>query len=614
MMDEKLSLICPPVRTHFFPDENPISYFVRLAKLNRYSSYRWLLSGKGTGTVDYRLLYSTLLASEWVGYKSYHSISQEICDLPNLHINSSRLRYCPLCLQEENYWRIAWQLKFSVACTRHQVWLHDVCPHCRKEQSILKVDEKQLKCLEQLPNAVTVTAPSSVILMQQFLEAGLVDQDNPLIDAQEQTSILERCELIAFILKWQGLGENQANPARQKFEYVNDFKDKAVQAGDALFSGQGGFWRYLQAVNLSNANYIGIQQKRLVYFYREFFKLFPSESFKPLRDTVETYATKNLIRDITEKHTLFSPNAKKAQLWYSFKKACKEYEIDGSVLNRAITDKQVTAHFEGDGDYTKCSIYRPDLEKILPHLRELIPASEAAEVLGVTKAQFCQLQNSGCFKFEIRPKQDYCPTWQYSQQELETILENLNCGAASITSDCLTISQIMQHHIRGTVEMPFLQLVKAILSGQLIVRKADPEILKIRVLSIDKEEFIRWLDNLRPIPGYMSINEASKLLGVNEEFAYQLVRRGYLQHKIDSRKAKVIFPDHIRQFNQEYVILSKLSEKTFLSSSSTVKVLSRQEIYPVDHNSGSKLRQKLYYRADILKTEMFYRCVKYLPE
>jgi TniQ len=614
MTDEQLTLICPPVRTHFFPDENPVSFLVRLAKLNMYPSYRWLLSGKGAGTINYQLLYGTMLATEWVGYKYHNSEAQDICDLPSIHINSSRLRYCPLCLQEEAYWRIAWQLKFSVACTRHQVWLHDKCPHCQKEQSILKVDEKQNKCLEQLPNAVTISAPSTVLLMQQFLETGLVNQADSLIDDQEQTSILERCVLIALMLKWQDMGENQAKPSRQKFECVNDFQDMAIQSAEALFSEHGGFWRYLQMLHLSNANYIGIQQKRLVYFYREFFKQFPSAAFKPLRDVVENYATMNLIRDITEKHTLFSPNAKKVQLWYSFKKASMEYGLAESVLNRAIIDKQVKVHFEGNGDYTKCSIYRPDLEKILPHLRGLIPAIEAAEILGATKAQFCQLQHSGCFKFELPPRQDYCSTWQYSRTEIEDTIENINLGAASLTPDCLTISEFLQHNMRGTVEMPFLQLVKAILSGQIVIRKADHEIHKLRDLYLDKNEFEQWLNCLRPTPDYMSVTDAAKLLEINEEFAYQLVNRGFLHHKTDSRNAKVIFPDHMRSFNQEYVILAKLSEKAHRSSVSIIEMLESYEIYPVDNNETYKLRQRLYYRADILKINWLYRCVEYLPE
>lgn len=324
---------------------------------------------------------------------------------------------------------MGWQLKLSVACARHQVWLHDFCPHCQKDQSVLKVDENQSECLEQLANADVVSAPPSVLWMQQFLEEGLLNQENTLFDTNHQLSIVERCELIVFMLKWLDIGKDLAKPARQKLLYVSDFQDKAIQCAEALFSDQSGFWRFLQTIHLSNASYIGIQQKRLVYFYRQFFKQFSGPSVLPLRDVVENYATMNLIRDINQKHTLFSPNAQKIQLWYSFQKACKEYGIASSVLSRAITDKQVNVHHEYAKKYTKSAVYRPDLEKILPHLKRLIPASFAAQVLGVTKAQFSQLQNSGCFKFEISPRRGYCSTWQYSQPELSAIIENINRGA-----------------------------------------------------------------------------------------------------------------------------------------------------------------------------------------
>jgi len=614
MRSEALSLICPPVRTNCYPDENPISYLVRLANLNKYPSYRWLLSGKGATTIDYELLYHTLWATEWTGYQQTLPELQEISSLPNIHLNASRLRYCPLCLQEEPYWRMGWQFKLAVACTRHQVWLHDLCPHCHGEQSFLKARENQSECFAHLGKAEALPAPPAIIHMQQFLEKGLLDQENQLSGTNHKLTILKRCELIVFVMKWLEVGEDSARPTRQKLQSVRDFQEQAIHCADALFSDPSGFWRYLQAIHLSRANNIGIQQTRLIYFYRQFFKEFSEPSFQPLRDIVESYAAMNLIRDITEKHTLFSPNAKKVQVWCSFQKACKTYDIASSMLSRAIIDKQVNAHYQGDKSYTKCSVYRPDLERILPHLRGLIPASDAAQILGVTKAQFYQLQNSGCFKFEVPPRKDYCSTWQYSKQELENLIENINRGSAPITSDCLTVSQIMQFHMRGAIEMPVLQLTKAILSGEVIVRKSVPDALKLRDLSIDLGEFKHWLNNLQPAPEYMSVTEAATVLEINEEFAYQLVNRGYLHHKMDSREAKVIFPDHIRQFRLEYVILSKLAEKSAMSSASIVERLEANEIFPVDHNDDGKLRQKLYTRADILKTSFFYIYVQYLPE
>lgn len=613
MTGTPLTLVCPPIRTSSYPDENPIGYLMRLADKNTYPSYRWLLEGDGVETVDYAKLYETFLEADWTGFQNADIGLVQICALPNIHLNATRLRYCPLCLQETHYWRIGWQLKLASACTHHQVWLHDVCPQCYREQSFIKAPDKHCNCLAKLAGARAIIAPSSVVRMQQFLEKGILEAGNPWFDAKQMPTLRQRSELLAFLMKWLAIGDELAKPGRRHFQRVSDFQAIAVQCAEALFSDQAGFWRYLHAIHFSRASVIGIQQKRLVYFYRQFFKEFPESLFQPLKAVVEQYVTKNLIRDITKKHTLFNNDTKKAQPWYSFNRACKQYNLAPSVLSRAISDKHVAAHHERtETNYTKCSIYRPDLEKILPHLKSLITAHDAAEILGATKAQFAQLQNSGCFKFEVLPREGYCSTWQYSKLELETIIDTINRGAAPPTDDCVLLAPALQNRIQGSIEMPFLQVFKAIVSGQLIVRKPDDQPRQFRNLWLDKAEFCRWLNQLRPQVAASTITKAAKLLRINEEFAYQLVNRGYLNHQLDSRNAKRICPDHISQFRQEYVILSKLSESSGLSSATLVEMLASLEIVPVDHDMADKLRQKLYRRADVLKANALSRYVEQL--
>ncbi|WP_064031427.1 MULTISPECIES: TniQ family protein [Methylomonas] len=614
MTGTPLTLVCPAIRTSSYPDENPIGYLMRLADKNTYPSFRWLLAGKGVETVDYAKLYQTFLKADWTGFQNVDHGLAQICTLPNIHLNATRLRYCPLCLQEAHYWRIGWQLKLASACTHHRVWLHDVCPQCYREQSFIKAPDKHCNCLAQLSSAQAIIAPSSVVQMQQFLENGALEAGNHWFEAKQLPTLRQRSELLAFLMKWLAIGDDLAKPGRPQFQHVSGFQATATQCADALFSDDGGFWRYLQAIHFNRASHIGIQQKRLVYFYRQFFKEFPESLFEPLKTVVEEYVTLNLIRDITKKHTLFSNDAKKVQPWVSFNRACKQYNLAASVLSRAITDKHVAAHHQTtQSNYTQCSIYRPDLEKILPHLKSLITAHDAAEILGVTKAQFLQLQKSGCFKFEIPPREGYCSTWQYSKLELETLIDTINRGAAPPTDDCVLLAATLQNRIRGSIEMPFLHVFKAIVSGQLIVRKPDDRPRQFRNLSLDKAEICRWLNQLRPQVAALTVTNAAKVLGISEEFAYQLVNRGYLNHQLDSRNAKRICPDHISQFRQDYVMLSKLSEASGLSSARLVDMLASSEIFPVDHNVADKLRQKLYRRADVLKTSALSQYVEQLP-
>ncbi|MBD9359518.1 TniQ family protein [Methylomonas fluvii] len=615
MSDTQLSLICPPLRTNCYFDENPISYLTRLADKNTYSSYRWLLEGKGGKTVDFEKLYQACFDTEWTGFESTAYHLSQICALPKTHLNSKWLRYCPICLQEENYWRISWQLKISVACIQHRIWLKDLCPHCQKPYRFHGPRKNSSKCLEYLARAETKPAPIAVIRLQQFLETGMLTGDHPFFDTSQWLPLARRYELLVFLMSWLAIGEDSAKPGRQTFEHMADFSVRTKQCADALFSDQNGFWRYLQTIHLARASFIGIQQKRLVYFYRQFFNEFPEPLFQRLKEIVEQYATENLIRDITKKNTLFSPDAKKMQRWYSFSRACREYNLAPSELNRAIIDKQVAVHLEQTNtEYSMCSVYRPDLEKILPHLKGLVTAYEAANILGVTKAQFLQLQNNGCFKFEVAPRRGYCTTWQYSKLELETLMETINKSAATPTEDCVLLAPTMKNRIQGRIDLPFLQVFRGIVSGQIIVRKPDAKSRTFREFWLDKVEFCKWIKGLQPQSNAMTITDVAELFRISEEFAYQLVNRGYLIHSVGPRGTKLVFPDHIRRFRREFVILSKLSETSEIASSRIMSILEDAEIYPVDHGDRKKLRQILYAREDLLKSSFLFRYVQHLPE
>ncbi len=60
------------------------------------------------------------------------------------HSNFPGLRFCPLCLSEDNspYFRRKWRLSFSSACTRHVCFLLDRCQQCGKPFTIYRLHSK----------------------------------------------------------------------------------------------------------------------------------------------------------------------------------------------------------------------------------------------------------------------------------------------------------------------------------------------------------------------------------------------------------------------------------------------------------------------------------------
>jgi len=57
--------------------------------------------------------------------------------LPGGH-RSSKLRYCPCCLQEAAYFRKSWRINWYAGCHRHKVILQDKCPACLSPQVLYK--------------------------------------------------------------------------------------------------------------------------------------------------------------------------------------------------------------------------------------------------------------------------------------------------------------------------------------------------------------------------------------------------------------------------------------------------------------------------------------------
>jgi Zn ribbon nucleic-acid-binding protein len=58
------------------------------------------------------------------------------------------LKYCPLCLQEENYFKKEWRLSFYIVCPKHNTIMQNRCPQCGEPLTITrrKNDIEEFNC------------------------------------------------------------------------------------------------------------------------------------------------------------------------------------------------------------------------------------------------------------------------------------------------------------------------------------------------------------------------------------------------------------------------------------------------------------------------------------
>lgn len=130
--------------------ESLSSYILRLAEANEISSFHELsvLLDISTGTLsrlaDYPLLcfgtmparasakQETILATTLYYFSTKFGRSPRPSPLARFLKGSigSHLRYCPVCLSENNYYRLTWRFLVLPGCAAHGCRLLDCCSHC----------------------------------------------------------------------------------------------------------------------------------------------------------------------------------------------------------------------------------------------------------------------------------------------------------------------------------------------------------------------------------------------------------------------------------------------------------------------------------------------------
>lgn len=141
-----------------YVDESPLSFLLRTTKLNAHSSI-FNLVGKGNyqciikkslnynlaDAVRFSLILNTLNIESNYSYlafkrsgptnRSFRTIGS--LEVPNELLELNKIRYCPVCLAENMYFKKLWMLKPIFACPIHSCLLVDLCPNC-KNPIILK--------------------------------------------------------------------------------------------------------------------------------------------------------------------------------------------------------------------------------------------------------------------------------------------------------------------------------------------------------------------------------------------------------------------------------------------------------------------------------------------
>lgn len=599
-------LIEPLIHPAMKADEDPFGYLIRIAELNEYTFFHWL-NAKGSKTLSTSSphnLYPILANTKWARCDLNNPVVKEVLALKVGYFVPQKLRFCPLCIRDYGYFKINWRYKTSIACIEHGVWLHDLCPSCDNVISTRSSKIRECACGADITEADVENVSDDIISMQLFFEGALQPSDVnlPLLNGHEALNKEDRIVLLNFFSKWLRNRMISRSGISTSLRDMQTAKDNMKDVAEALCSGHAGFHNFLKRLHALGCSSDGTDL--FTKFYRSFYRTFPQPCFQLYKEYLEQYVNKYWEKPLTKKNHHFDKKTLDSHPWVPFQTACRDYDLNKSELSSAIKQNLVRSKVTVIESRQFTLIYKPDLDARLYRIKDLISAKQSASILGVTKLQFSKLQESGCFGVMIKPNTYGKSIWQFSRDEILRYKSLFLQDLTEVSGDYWTFSELLKF-FGGQIDNSLITLLRAIEAKDLKVSARLKDASGLPSMLFDKSDFKEWYEGYKAGDGLLSIPVTARLLGLQQQFTYQLVDTGLIETQSkNGTSLKWVSQKGIDDFREKYVLLSKVAKRSQISSRALMNHLADREIYPVDEQWKVQLRQKVYERQNLANMQL----------
>ncbi|NVJ47266.1 MAG: TniQ family protein, partial [Cytophagia bacterium] len=489
-------LLYPPIKS----DESPVGYLLRIATINGYDSFRWLYKSDKRVTTSPFKLYEEILETKWMKASKDSRSFKEIKSVSTGVNLTKRIRFCPLCLEEDKYIRDYFHYRVTVVCSKHQVWLHDTCPCCNRELTQTGTDLEKCKCGQLLCDIKTENAPLESIELQRFIEGEYVasQKDKLILNDKNSMTFDKRIELVSFFSRWLKDREMITFGASRSLAEMKTARNCMLDVAEALFTGQYGFHNFLSRLNIVSNNFKTTKGKLSVFtrFYRGFYKNFTESYFDPFKNYIELFINSYWNNSLSGRNKQFNSDTINKHPWIPLRRACIEYDLPKSLIKRAISNNLIKYREVTKAKRVYTLIYQPDLVDRLGRLKSLITSKDARIILGLTKLQFTQLRESGCFKFCIPPESNGSHTWQFFRDEIMSYRDKFIQSKNQVAGNTWTFQQLLQF-FGGRIEQPLPTILNAVEKQELKIAAINDCEQGLSSALFNRKEFLNWYETLR---------------------------------------------------------------------------------------------------------------------
>lgn len=516
-------------------------------------------------------------------------VTSTLKGIATVEFNHLYKRWCPLCLQEQTYFKGVWGLKLSCVCTKHAYYLIAHCAQCKQPQ--LWQHAQLFACMHcgsALDRSLTSIASPWMVILQSALDSSLTTERSSFFTELDTHAWIR---LIRYLGQFDG-AELPKRPGQVSgLHHLDVAKHCMHNVAHLLADWPHHFDALLEAIQASQPASSSLKKTFGVLYRVLYFHLRENE-FQFLRDAFEAYLHQHWWGMVCKRNRGFKSSTIVEHPRLTLKQVAMQTGLAPALIRHLSTSKLIAkSNINLPSGRQVSSFHQADLPHIEALAKDLLNLQATAQYLSVSERVVRELITAKVITPLAIRKHASMASWLIDKQQLDHLWMTTT---SALTKDLVSFATVIKYWRLREGEM--VQLVKALISGELKAFDVSGHCVVIGKLMLDKLATQHWLKTLRQDLGTFSVDEAAKRLGVKQQVAYHLVKVGLL-HSIQTKHAgKQITKDALVQFNHQYVALSVLAKQQLTSPVTLFKSIKAKPITGPQIDGG---RQYFYLRKHI---------------
>ena len=509
--------------------------------------------------------------------------------------------YCPICLGSDRVGRLGWELTFADACGKCGSWLVDVCATCGGRLSWHRERLLACDCGQQLCDQTVAPAPVELVRLSQRLERS-ISASEPIGDGAFER--LDTRQLSRFVRLLGSYGASDGRQRPQKGAFSSSLAASwpiSTLAAQVISDWPSGFHRLLAALaRRSPSTESGSLPRVFGGFYLALYRGFKEPVFDFARLAFEDYALEHWTGAMARRNRRFRTDLLARMKWEPASHACARLGVSRRRLAAMVEAGLVKgAQRTTGGGRQFLVIHREHSERVLCAIAAEYTLVEAARRLGLKRSRFAALLPLICP--DATKHVDQHSPWAIPGAWLDQWTRRLDlCALVSESPGQISLARILRFLMWPGERVA--RLLVEVLSGDLPVVGRTSDVEGIPSLVFEETALDVWVSKGPSSTSAMTVPQLAVRIGVKQEVAYLLVRRGLLKSTVRreaARPVSLVSETQLRQFNSTYVWGRELACLLGKSPKAAAAALTAAGISAASGPGVDGGRQLLFSRAEV---------------